>query len=93
MREIKGYLRQVSATGSTVLITGETGTGKELATEIIHCNSSRCTRPLVFIDCAALPENLVESELFGYERGGIHRRCNLKTRQIPAGQWRDHLSG
>ena len=71
MREIVAYLTHIAPTDSTVLITGETGTGKELVAELIHCNSRRGDRPLVCINCAALPENLVESELFGFDRGAF----------------------
>ena len=71
MREIKAYLINVATTDCTVLITGETGTGKELAAELIHQNSSRHEKPLVCINCAVLPESLVESEMFGYERGAF----------------------
>ena len=71
MREIKDYLSRVAATDSTVLITGETGTGKELAAELIHHNSPRHKKPFICVNCAALPETLVESELFGYSKGAF----------------------
>ena len=71
MLEIKAILPKVAATDSTVLITGETGTGKELAAEFIHQCSPRGKGPFVCINCAALPESLVESEMFGYERGAF----------------------
>jgi transcriptional regulator with PAS, ATPase and Fis domain len=71
MQGIKKYIRKVAETDSTVLINGETGTGKELAAEFIHQLSKRRNKPFVCINCAALPENLLESELFGYERGAF----------------------
>ncbi len=71
MRQAKAYLVKLAATDSTVLITGETGTGKELAAELIHRNSPRYKKPFICVNCAALPEGLVESELFGYERGAF----------------------
>ena len=71
MREVKSYLMKVAKTDSTVLITGETGTGKELAAGLIHFKSPRSNKPLVCVNCAALPEGLVESELFGYDRGAF----------------------
>ncbi|MDP3097115.1 MAG: sigma-54 dependent transcriptional regulator [Syntrophales bacterium] len=71
MAEIDEIIRKVSPTTTTVLITGETGTGKELIARAIHRNSSRSEQPFIKINCAAIAENLVESELFGYEKGAF----------------------
>ena len=71
MEEIRDYLTKVAGMDSTVLITGETGTGKELAADFIHWHSQRRVKPLIRINSSAMPEQLVESELFGYEKGAF----------------------
>ncbi len=69
--EARGLIRRAAATSSTVLILGETGTGKELAARAIHTLSARAKKPFVRINCGALPEPLFESEIFGYEKGAF----------------------
>ena len=71
MQEIFELIPRVSQTDSTVLITGESGTGKELIAQAVHGNSPRCYMPFIAVNCGALPDSLLESELFGYERGAF----------------------
>lgn len=76
IKKISAVVARVSGTDSTVLITGESGTGKELIARAIHANSSRRNAPMITINCGAIPRELLESELFGHEKGaftGAHR--------------------
>ena len=79
MREIYATIRQIAEKNSTVLIHGESGTGKELVARAIHYNSSRRNKPFVAVNCAAIPETLIESELFGHEKGAF---TDAQTRRI-----------
>jgi len=71
MQEIYSLIEKIAPSDSTVLITGESGTGKELVARIIHLKSNRAKGPFIKVNCAAIPRELVESELFGYEKGAF----------------------
>jgi DNA-binding NtrC family response regulator len=79
MIEVFKAIGRVAQTDSTVLITGESGTGKELIARAIHQHSERRAMPFIVVNCAALPESLIESELFGYEKGAFTGALNRKA--------------
>src|SRR6185295_10047315 len=86
MREAMSLAERVSATASNVLITGESGAGKDALAAFIHAKSSRANRPLVKIDCATLPGSLLEAELFGYERGAFTGASESKPGRLEAAE-------
>lgn len=71
MLQVFNTIEKVANTESTVLITGESGTGKELAAKAVHVNSSRCRKPFIVLNCGAIPGELLESELFGHDKGAF----------------------
>jgi len=82
MHEVYGFVSRVAGRDSTVLISGESGTGKELVARAVHLNSGRADKPFVAINCAAITETLLESELFGHERGAFTGAVSQKKGKL-----------
>jgi transcriptional regulator with PAS, ATPase and Fis domain len=90
MNKIKAIIDEIAKTDITVLIKGESGTGKELIAHSIHLNSQRKEKPFVKVNCAAIPRGLLESELFGFEKGAF-TGAHQKTGEVRIGQWWNDL--
>ncbi|MEC7815167.1 MAG: sigma-54 dependent transcriptional regulator [Pseudomonadota bacterium] len=84
MQQVFTLIRKVAPTETTVLINGESGTGKELAARALHLLSPRASKPLISVNCAAIPESLIESELFGHEKGAFTGAVSARTGLIEA---------
>ncbi len=82
IKAVYGLIEKALGTNITVIITGETGTGKELAAKAIHYNSRRKDKPFVPVNIAAIPSELIESELFGHEKGCFYRRFIPPDRKV-----------
>lgn len=86
MRKLRTLVEKISLTGSTVLITGESGTGKELVAKSLHRQSQRSASPFIAINCGAIPENLIQSELFGHEKGAFTGAYQRKIGRIESAE-------
>lgn len=86
MKKVFSMIEKVSSTDSTVIIYGESGTGKELVAQAIHFNSDRQANPLVTVNCGAIPEDLLESELFGHEKGAFTGAIRSRTGRFELAQ-------
>jgi DNA-binding NtrC family response regulator len=84
MWNVKQRLARLALTDTTILVTGETGTGKELVAELVHRTGARRDRPFTTVNCAAIPDNLLESELFGYEKGAFTGAQHSKAGKLQA---------
>ena len=82
MRKVMDLVGQVASSSATILVTGESGVGKEVIAQAIHDQSVRKNKPFIKVSCAALPETLLEAELFGYERGAFTGAIQQKAGQI-----------
>ena len=86
MQRVTEFIGRVAKGDSTVLIRGESGTGKELVARAIHAASLRLTKPFIAINCAAIPETLLESELFGHEKGAFTGAASTKKGKLEAAE-------
>ena len=86
IKEVRERIKRVAPTNSTILITGESGTGKELVARAVHTQSKRAARPFVPLNCGALPETLLESELFGHEKGAFTSADSTKQGLVEAAE-------
>ncbi|MFM8474629.1 MAG: sigma 54-interacting transcriptional regulator, partial [Planctomycetaceae bacterium] len=84
MRQLSAMVRRVASSPATVLLTGETGTGKELVARALHDLSQRSSGPFIRVNCGALPESLLESELFGHARGAFTHAFQARTGRFEA---------
>ena len=91
MQEVYELIRKVAGAKATVLILGESGVGKELVANAIHYNSAAADGPFVKFNCAALPESIVESELFGHEKGAFTGAVAMRKGRFETGGRRHHL--
>ncbi len=92
LKQVTVALHRAASTDATVLLEGESGTGKELFARALHALSARADGPFVAINCAAIPENLLETELFGHEKGAFTGAAGAEARQVRARASRDAVS-